>query len=122
MILYIVFLICVYYEDITGVISHIKNGPDKRDNRLEISGEGSDLSFKFNGKITEFIYIAGLVFGMIRGPYSWVFALILFLAQIPKTQLWWVIVDALLSILLLTLVFLMIFQEQIFVIIDLITF
>ena len=118
MFLYIIFLICVFYEDITGVINHIKHGPDVRD-VLEIGGNGNDFTFAFKGHLTEFIYTVGLLYGTIRGPYHLVFVFVLFLAQIPKKQLWWTIVDSILSIVLLTGAFILIFYQEIFEIIDL---
>jgi hypothetical protein len=120
MLLFIIFLICVYYEDVRGVSDFIKFGPDKREDFLEIGGDGMDFIFKFHGRITEFVYLCGLVYGMVRGPYSWVFAIVLFLAQIPKDRLGWTIIDSLFSILTLTMVFLLVFQDQIFEILTLI--
>lgn len=119
MLLYIIFLICVFYEDITGVINHIKHGPDKREVLNLESIRDNDFSISFKGRLTEFIYLSGLLYGSIRGPHGWIFLLVLFLAQIPKKYLWWTIVDAILSITILTGALLILFRKEIFEVINL---
>lgn len=118
MLVYLIFLISALYEDISGVYNHIKHGPDPRTDVFEVEGKENKFRLSFNGRLTEFIYLAGLVYGTFKGPYSLLFLLVLFMAQIPKKVLVWTIIDALVSSVVLVWIFFATYYEILWKVID----
>lgn len=104
MIYYLIFALCAFYEDIRSVFDKIK-GLDVNKDPIEVKFlENLDMSINYNGRLTELIYILGVLIGAMFAPEKLFFIAILLISLIPKKNLSWIIIDTIISICLITFI------------------
>ena len=104
MIFYLIFAICAFYEDIRSILDKLK-GLDVDDDPIEIEfKEDFGMSFSFDGRWMEFIYIIGVWLGSMFAPERILFIVILLMSAIPKKNLLWIIIDSVISIILISFI------------------
>lgn len=103
--LYLIFALCAIYEDILNPIQFFKRKKQGLPPEERKDTEFKWNEFNYNGSLTEFVYVVGLIVGVLSSCREWpIFLFILIMAQIPKKAGWWIVTDAVVSIILILLI------------------
>lgn len=104
---------CALYEEFR-TLGLLRKGIIENQNAIRIDASNlgkpwNHMRLDYEGRITDFIYTAGVLTFAVFHHYKFVFAIILFMSLIPKRKRWIVATDSIISIALISGVILLAF-------------